>query len=115
MNTDKTEQENQENQTEIFEYIRKRKGGMTHKIGVIYGTIDNNTIKIGWSKCNVKEGDDFNADIGIEMAKERAVASYITQGTDHPTVPLCIKRHIRQFGARCVRYFQDANKLELPL
>jgi len=104
-----------EHQTEIFEYIRRRRGGKVHKIGVIYGTSDGNIIRIGWSKCNTKDGDKFDVEEGIDIAKERAVASYITQGTTHPSVPLCIKRHMRQFGARCLRYFKDANKLELPL
>lgn len=98
-------------QPEIFEYIRRRKGGNTHKIGVIYGTTDGDTIKIGWSKCNVKEGDNFDADVGFEIAKERA----LVPEPDDIAVPLCLKQHIRQFGARCVRYFKEANKLELPV
>lgn len=99
----------QTEQAEIFEYIRRRKGGRVHKVGVIYGTAEDNTIKIGWSKCNIKDGDEFNADLGVSLARERATASSMNE------VPLCIKRHLRQFGARCLRYFKDANKLELPV
>ena len=94
---------------EIYEYIRRRKGGKTHKIGVIYGTVDGDTIKVGWSKCNVKEGDEFNSAIGIDLAKERANI------INHDDAPACIKHHIRQFGARCVRYFQSASKLVMPV
>jgi len=112
MKTDKTNQEHQQGQTEIFEYIRRSKGNKVHKIGVIYGTTIGDTIKIGWSKCNVKEGDEFNPDSGIRIAMNRALTPSAYEIT---AVPLCIKRQVRQFGARCIRYFQEANKLELPI
>jgi len=105
----KEQKEQKEHQTEIFEYIRRRKGGQAHKIGVIYGTTEGNTIRIGWSKCNVKDGDSFNPDLGVGIAKTRA------HGNDAAPSPLCIKRQLRQFGARCLRYFKEANKLELPI
>ena len=100
-----------EKQAEIFEYIRRRKGGKVHKIGVIYGTTSGDTIKIGWSKCNVKEGDTFDSIEGLKIAMERA----LTPAPQIAVVPVCLKRHIRQFGARCIRYFQEAKKLELPV
>ena len=98
---------------EIFEYIRRRKGGKNHKVGIVWGTVvgDNKVIKIGWSKCNLKAGDVFNAKQGMELAKSRA---YNETPTTTP-IPICIHKQIRQFGARCVRYFKDASKLEIPV
>jgi len=100
--------EQTKHQTEIFEYIRRRRGGKVHKVGVIYGTTEDNTIKIGWSKCNIKEGDEFNADLGVLLAKERAIES-------PANAPLCMKRHLRNFSCRCLRYFKDAKKIALPV
>lgn len=98
-------------QTEIFEYIRRRKGNKTMKVGVILGTVIDNTIKTGWSKCNLKAGDKFNAVVGLQIAMNRAMAS----GAIPTPTPKCIRRQVRQFGARAVRYFKDATKLELPV
>ena len=98
----------------IHEYIRKRKNGHTHKVGVILGTLVNiggdAVIKIGWSKCNIKE-DTFNSERGIELAKGRV---YNETPTITPT-PDSIRKQVRQFGARCVRYFKNVNRLELPV
>ena len=95
-------------QTEIFEYIRRRKNGMTYKVGVVFGMIDNGVIKIGWSKCNAKAGDKFDSIDGLAFAKHRAVKP------DSVPIPNCIRTQLRQFSSRCVRYFKDAKKLELP-
>lgn len=110
--------EQDKHQTEIFEYIRRRKNGKTIKVGIILGTVipiqtspDPQTIKIGWSKCNIKLGDEFNVKQGLELARARA---YGETPTTTPT-PNCIRRQVRQFGSRAVRYFQDAHKLELPV
>lgn len=100
-------------QTEIFEYIRRRKGGKTIKVGVIIGRLaSDKVIKIGWSKCNFKMGDKFDVAEGVEIAKRRTKDTGIAQ--EIPPTPLCIKGQVRRFGARCVRYFQDARTLELP-
>jgi hypothetical protein len=97
-------------QTEIFEYVRRRKGGRNYKVGVLLGTVDEGTIKIGWSKCNLKEGDEFDSLEGMQMAKNRALNTL----TSAPAIPKCLNSQARHFGARCLRYFKDAKNLELP-
>jgi len=97
-------------EVEIFEYIRRRKAGKTLKVGVVLGTLVNGVIRVGWSKCNLKAGDKFAPAPGIAIAKQRSNLSHLTI----TPVPDCIKRQIRAFGGRCVRYFKDAKKLELP-
>ena len=94
---------------EIFEYIRRRRHGKVVKVGVVLGLIDEGVIKIGWSKCNIKS-DTFKPLQGIELAKARA-------RNETPTttpVPNCIKRQMRQFCSRAVRYFKGAQRLEIP-
>lgn len=103
--------------TEIFEYIRKRKGGKVVKVGIVFGTVVKDgegplapqVIKIGWSKCNLKMGDKFDLLMGLQHALNRAMKP------DGTTTPLCIKDQIRRFSSRCVRYFKDAQKLEMPV
>ena len=95
---------------EIFEYIRKRRGGKTHKVGIILGTIIDDTIRIGWSKCNVKEGDKFHLKTGMSIARSRTSDEPLTRAE----APKCIRRQVRRFGARCVRYFKDAKRMEFP-
>lgn len=96
-------------QTEIFEYIRRRKGGKTVKVGVILGLRDEGVIKIGWSKCNqsIQHGDIFNPARGIELAKSRA--RHETPTTT--PMPACIRKQYRNFCARSVRYFKDAHTM----
>jgi len=101
-------------QTEIFEYIRRRKGNKTMKVGVILGVRIKDDVKIGWSKCNVKLGDKFNATVGLQMAMNRAMKKADKLYTVTST-PACIKKQIRNFAARCARYYKGATKLELPV
>jgi len=98
------------NKHEIWEYIRRRKGGKVFKVGAIAGTRIGDTIKIGWSKCNLKCGDKFDAEKGIDMAFNRAEGR-----TTMTPAPLCVQSQVRQFGARCVRYFKGAGALEMPI
>lgn len=101
-------------QTEIFEYIRRRKGNKTMKVGVILGVRIKDDVKIGWSKCNMKAGDKFNATVGLQMAMNRAMRKADKPYTVTFT-PDCIKKQIRNFAARCARYYKGATKLELPV
>lgn len=96
--------------TEIFEYIRRRKAGRVSKVGIIFGTASKGTIRIGWSKCNLKAKDKFDLKQGMELAKGRA---FNETPTTTPT-PNCIRKQMRNFGARCVRYFKDAKTLIMP-
>lgn len=90
---------------EIFEYMRKRRHKQTRRVGVVVGINDNGVIRVGWSKCNEKDGDEFNLDEGLRIARERAFKVYNTP------IPLCAKRQIRAFSSRCVRYFKDAKSM----
>ena len=87
----------------IFEIVRER-----HKrVGVIVGLVQDGVIKIGWAKCNRKLGDVFDRGEGIQLAEARAIKM-----TASPPLPLCMKRQMRNFYARCVRYFKDAGTIE---
>lgn len=99
-----------QDQTEIFEYIKRRKHGKTFKVGVILGTTVGDVIKIGWSKCNFKEHDVFNRTIGVSVARTRI---FHEEPVTTP-VPPCIQRQVNLFGGRCIRYFKNTNKLEMP-
>lgn len=87
---------------EIFEYIRRRKSGKMVKAGVVLGTVDKGVIKIGWSKCNIQM-DEFNKEMGLIIARNRCTTP------DHVPIPDCIRRQVRRFGARAVRYYKDAH------
>ena len=97
----------------IFEYVKERRHRRNNKVGVLLGVLDkDNTVKIGWSKCNIKDGDIFDAKEGMDLAYKRAQSS--SKWIRDTRLPDCIKKQTRKFGARCLRYFKEANKLELP-
>lgn len=91
-------------QKEIFEYVRTKKG----KVGVLFATVQGGVIKIGWSRCNRKEGDTFDAKTGLQIASERARGTLVHQ------LPQSFNKQARHFGARCIRYFKDAKSLNIP-
>ena len=87
----------------IFEMVRER-----HKrVGVIVGLKQDDTIKVGWAKCNIKL-DKFNRDEGIALAEARAIKMATA-----PALPLCMVRQMREFQKRCIRYFKGAKTMEL--
>ena len=102
---------------EIFEYIRKRRGGKVNKVGVIFGTVQDEVIKVGWSKCNFQAKDKFDLAKGLELAYNRAVMNGIAdkESLNGIPAPLCIRKQLRHFGGRCLLYFKGAKKLELPI
>jgi hypothetical protein len=105
---------------ELIEYIWRRKNGRNIKSGVIVGNVVNGVIKIGWSKCNISE-DPFIPFIGLNMARARImknnVDNFLVDISDeelNANVPDCIRSQVRNFGIRCLRYYKDTNKLEIP-
>lgn len=117
MKTKTETKQKKEHQTSIFEYIRRRHHGKTHKVGVILGIFDGKAVKIGWSKCNVRIGDKFDKQVGLKLALNRALnralPSPLPKKITVPT-PDCIRHQIRNFGARCAKYFKGANKILIP-
>jgi hypothetical protein len=103
-------QEKQFNHPEaIFEYIRRRKGGQVVKRGVMLGFRVDNEIRIGYSLCNSGKNtpDDFNSEVGIELARVRAC----NETPSTVPIPSSIRNEVRQFSSRCMRYFKDARTL----
>lgn len=109
--------------TELVEYIWRRKKGRNYKAGVIIGNIVNGVIKIGWSKCNISE-DPFISFVGLNMARARIMRDAIKDAREYfidisddelnAKVPDCIRSQVRNFGSRCLRYYKNVNKLEIP-
>ena len=90
----------------IFEYIRKRNHGANRRVGILVGGLDDKKkIVVGWSKCNFKAGDKFNYDAGMKLACEKA--------KNFTPAPITIKKQLRRFETRCIRYFKDAMGMSL--
>jgi hypothetical protein len=91
-------------QTMIHEYIRERIPGRGKQIvGVIVGTTAGKRIVIGFSKANIKEGDTFDKEFGIDLALNRA------RGLEpSPEIPPQVVSQYRDFQRRCLRYFKQA-------
>jgi len=93
---------------EIFEYIRRNIGGKKLKVGVILGVAPKqNIVKIGWSKCNLKAGDQFDTLLGLQRALNRAMKP------DNVPTPACIRKQYRRFCSRAARYFKDAKTISI--
>lgn len=89
----------------ICEMVRERH----RRVGVIVGLREDESIKIGWAKCNVKL-DKFDREKGLDMAEARA-RKILTS----PKVPDCMRRQLNEFCARSIRYFKGARTLEIPV
>lgn len=92
-------------QTEIFEYVKTKRG----RVGVLLGTMKDDVIRIGWSRCNTKRCDVFDPKEGIKLAKHRATNDFNT----YP-IPQSLNKQARKFSSRCLRYFQNAKGIRLP-
>lgn len=82
-------------QTEIFEYIRGRRG---QRIGIVLAKNDNGVIRLGWSQCNRKLKDVFDLTEGMNIAKERMVTPV--------EIPAHIRRQYANMQERSKRYFK---------
>ena len=89
----------------IFEFIRDAEG---NKIGVIIATVFKGMIVAGYSKTNIKDGDVFNKDYGIELALKRAKGLNAT-----PVVPLANRRQYRNVQVRAFKFFQQATVMSI--
>ena len=96
--------------TAIFEYIKERVTGMKglQKVGVIVGFVSNggSTIRIGFSKANLKAGDKFDLEYGIDLAIERAC-----KWVPSVKLPVHLVGMMKQFEERCLKYFQQAESI----
>ena len=86
-------------QVTIHEYVRERR----QVVGVIIGTTVGNELRIGWSKTNLKAGDVFEKEEGIRIALARANGE-----EESPELPPQMKKQMRQFQIRALRYFKQA-------
>lgn len=93
--------------TAIFEYIKERVTGMKglQKVGVIVGFVSDgeSTIRIGFSKANLKAGDKFDLEYGIDLAIQRAC-----KWVPSVELPIHLVGMMKQFEVRCLKYFQQA-------
>lgn len=91
----------------IHEYIRERVTGKgKQKVGIIAGSVVNGKIVVGWSKTNLKAGDVFDRDIGIQVALDRAVGK-----VPSPELPPQMVDQMRDFQIRCLKYFKQGSFL----
>lgn len=70
----------------IVKYIRRnrkevRRYGRTvrrdnQKVGVFVAFKDGQTLNVGWSRCQLDQGDVFDRDVGINLARARALPFY---------------------------------------
>lgn len=87
-------------QNEIYQYVMRRRGRTTKRIGVIAARNDNGIIRIGWSQCNEDAGDVFDAENGLAWARSRMICP--------ETIPPHMAREVEAMKERAVRYFKGA-------
>ena len=98
-------------QTVIHEYVRERiparlrshGSNPVQVVGVMVALVDNGLIRVGWSKTNIKMGDVFDKDEGIDLAISRAYGNEET-----PAIPAQMIPQYRALQIRALRYFQQA-------
>jgi len=85
-------------QTEIIHFLRNRKN---RRVGVLIGMKNQDSITVGWSLCNKK--DQFNKDMALHIARERAMFG-IGKSVNTPHL---VNKQIDFFIDRCERYFKS--------
>lgn len=92
----------QSNQTEIFQYIKKK----NQKVGFLYAYCDDDCFYIGYSLCNLKH-DKFDETLGYKIAQGRAKTQKNFQ------IPHSIKDNYEKFIKRCKRYFKGKKQCRM--
>jgi hypothetical protein len=87
--------------TLIYTFIKNKKRGT---VGVVLASKKSNGhIGIGWSRCNVNQGDTFKKETALKIARGRA-----EKGTcDYP--PHSMLGAIAVMQGRAAHYFKDCN------
>ena len=86
----------------ILEYVGARGGSKGQRVGVMVATVVDGDIRIGWAKANLKAGDRFDKQKGIDIALDRANGRVVA-----PELPECMRTQMRGFQIRALRYFQQ--------
>lgn len=100
----------------LLQYIRDHRG---NKVGLVMADVVNDTIKFGYSRCNLKK-DRFNSIEGRKVARKRLEMTTEEKirrnmfnklyklSPDYVTV-------LRDLWYRSIRYFKNTNFCESPL
>jgi hypothetical protein len=89
----------------IFEYVVEKQ----RKVGVLFAMALGKEIRIGWAKVNLKSGDTFSKNTGLDMAHARALGTM-----DVPALPPQMRPQMRAFQHRALTYFKQATLITSP-
>lgn len=99
-------------QTEIMEfpkglhiYYYNRKGQMVGVFAATESQFDSHYYGIGWSLCNVKQGDIFNKNLAKKIAYDRAFKGSACQ------VPISMHNKYYEYVRIAAKYFKDKEYL----
>jgi hypothetical protein len=90
----------------IHVHVKKNRNGHKQKVATLVGDEKNGVIRIGWSMANVKAGDKFDKEKGLEIASARLNSQ---RGMVLP--PFSLIPDIKRFQERCTRYFKSAEDM----
>jgi hypothetical protein len=77
------------------------KGGI--RKGVLVAVkLDNDGVRIGWSLCHTKAGDEFNPEFGYKAAYGRAIK------VGSKPIPPSLQKKANAFKARVERYYKGS-------
>lgn len=106
----------------IFKYQKSRSGKTTFnkkKIGILVGAIDESgKIAIGHSLLHKNDIWDVvdgvrRPGFGMNLAVSRAI-KYVNSDRDWIEVPASILKQIHRFQDRCLKYYKQADRENLP-
>jgi hypothetical protein len=95
----------------LITYVRDKNG---HKIGAVVALVKDDTIRVGWSKCNKQ--DKFNKQMALMIASVRAKRATIDlpYGTKN-AIPFCVRETFDSMTHRAKKYFKDKKNLAEPI
>lgn len=91
----------------IHQFVKKNVRGRKQIIGVLVADQIDGEVRYGWSKTDVKKGDVFNPQYGMNLATSRMRAKNTVP------IPSGIFKDAVRFERRCKRYFKNAQFLPL--
>ena len=86
----------------IHQYVYDKRNQPVAVIAAVVHPVENDSVFLGWSRCNKSLGDRFDRNLGIKIAVDRALAR-----GGNTFIPDSLQEDFNYMINRANRYFKD--------